>query len=112
MRPSVSGASRWSVLATKPSVPSVNTVPWSPKTGWWHVAWKPSGKIAQALFPLGFQATCHQPVFGLHGTVLTLGTLGFVASTLHREAPLTEGRIVVRFDLLYGKLCGFQRRRC
>src|SRR2546430_5346177 len=50
--------------------------------------------------------------FGLHGTVLTLGTLGFVASTLHREAPLTEGRIVVRFDLLYGKLCCFQRRRC
>ena len=32
MRRSVSGAWRWNVLATKPNVPSVNTVPLNPKT--------------------------------------------------------------------------------
>jgi len=69
------------------------------------------GEIAQALFPLGFESTCHESVFGLNGTVLTLGSFGFVASTFHCQTPLTECCIVVRFELLYGVLCCFESRR-
>ncbi len=61
-----------------------------------------SGEIAQAFFPFRFQSTCHESVFGLNGTILTLGSFGFVASTFHRQTPLSERRIVVRFELLDG----------
>jgi hypothetical protein len=44
--------------------------------------------------------------------MLTLGPFGFVASAFDRQAPLTERRIVVGFELLDGELHGFQRRRC
>src|SRR5271157_315853 len=70
-----------------------------------------SGKIAQTLFPLGFESACHESVFGLNGTILTLGSFGFVASTFHRQTPLSECCIVIRFELLYGELCCFQSRR-
>src|SRR5256886_5338616 len=69
-----------------------------------------SGKIAQALFPLRFESACHESVFGLNGTILTLGTFGFVASTFHRQAPLTERRIMVRFELLCSELRSEERR--
>src|SRR5215469_6711924 len=67
-----------------------------------------SGEIAQAFFPLGFESACHESVFGLNGTILTLGSFGFVASAFHRQTPLTECCIVVRFELLYGDLCCFE----
>src|SRR5215471_2520061 len=47
-----SGVWQWNVLATKPNVLSVNTVPWSPKTDSWHADWKPNGKSAYAIWPL------------------------------------------------------------
>ena len=43
-----------------------------------------SGEISQAFFPLCFESACHESVFGFDRTILTLGTLGFVASALHR----------------------------
>ena len=70
-----------------------------------------SGEIAQAFFPLRFESACHESIFGFDRTILTLGTFGFVASTFHRQAPLTERGIVVRFELLDGELRCFQRRR-
>src|SRR5271157_5468299 len=45
----VSGVWRWSVLATKQNVPSVNIVRSSPKTDWLRAAWKPNGKNAYAI---------------------------------------------------------------
>src|SRR5271165_873339 len=57
-----------------------------------------SGEIAQALFPLGFESAGHESVFGLNGTILTLGSFGFVASTFHCQAPLTERGIMARFE--------------
>src|SRR5215471_4659261 len=69
-----------------------------------------SGEIAQAPFPLGFESACHQSVLGLHGTILTLGSFSFVASTFHCQTPLTECGIVIRFELLYGELGCFESR--
>jgi hypothetical protein len=69
-----------------------------------------SGEIAQAFFPLGFESTCHESVFGFNGTILTLGSFGFVASAFHCQTPLTERCIVVRFQLLYSELCCFESR--
>jgi hypothetical protein len=53
--------------------------------------------IVQAFFPLGFEPTRYEPIFGFHRTILTLRTFGFVTSTFYRQAPLTERRIVVHF---------------
>ena len=52
------------------------------------------GEFAQSFFPFRFQSACHQPVFGLDGTVLTLRPLGLVTRTLHRQAPLSQRSIV------------------
>src|SRR5205814_8382466 len=49
---------------------------------------------------------------GLHDTRLALGTFGFIESTFHRQAPLTERRIMVRFELLCSELRCFQGRGC
>src|SRR2546430_8656615 len=68
-----------------------------------------SGEIAQAFFPLAFESTCHESVFGFNRTILTLGSFGFVASAFHCQTPLTECCIVVRFESLYGELCCFER---
>src|SRR5215467_10606446 len=70
-----------------------------------------SGEIAQAFLPLSFESSCHESVFGLNGTILTLGSFGFVASSFHCQTPLSESCIVVRFELLYGELCCFKNRR-
>src|SRR5271165_5356353 len=69
-----------------------------------------SGEIAQALFPLGFESACHESVFGLDRTILTLGSFGFIASAFHCQTPLTECCIVVGFELLHGQLCCFESR--
>src|SRR5208283_4871091 len=69
-----------------------------------------SGEIAQALFPLGFESACHESVFGLDRTILTLGSFGFIASAFHCQTPLTECCIVAGFDLLHGQLCCFESR--
>jgi hypothetical protein len=71
-----------------------------------------SGEIAQALFLLGFKAACYESGVGFNGTALTLGAFSFVASTFHRQAPLTKRRIVVPFQLLCGQLRRFQGRGC
>src|SRR2546425_3574642 len=71
-----------------------------------------SGEIAQAFFPLGFESTCHESVFGFNSTILTLGSFAFVASAFHCQTPLTECCIVVCFELLYGELCCFESCGC
>src|SRR5215471_9113214 len=70
-----------------------------------------SSEIVQAFLPFGFESSCHESVFGLNGTILTLGSFGFVASSFHCQTPLSECCIVVRFELLYGELCCFKRLR-
>jgi hypothetical protein len=44
--------------------------------------------------------------------MLTLSTLGFVAGTFHCQAPLTECRIMVCFELLHRELRCFKGRGC
>src|ERR1019366_385614 len=69
-----------------------------------------SSEIAQAFFPFCFQPAGHESVFGLDRTILTLRTFCLVASTFHRQTPLTQCCILVSFELLYGELRCFQSR--
>src|SRR5215472_17472619 len=52
-------------------------------------------EIAQPFLPLGFQPARHQPVLGLHGTILAFGALRLVARTFYGKPPLAERGIVI-----------------
>jgi hypothetical protein len=70
------------------------------------------GKIAQTFFPLCFKPTSYESVFQLDRAILALCTFGFVANAFQRKAPLAQSCIPISFELLHGKLRGFDRRRC
>jgi hypothetical protein len=57
-------------------------------------------EIAQAFFPLRFQAARHQSIFGFDRTILALGSFGLVASTIHRQSPLAQCCFLIHFELL------------
>jgi hypothetical protein len=59
-----------------------------------------SSQVAQSFFPFRFQSAGHESVFGLDGTILTLCPFGLVTRTLHRQAPLSQRRLVAGFELL------------
>src|SRR5260370_13518360 len=63
-----------------------------------------SSEIAQAFFPFGLQAARNQSVFRFDGTILTLGTLRFVARPFYRQTPLISCCILIRFNLLESPL--------
>jgi hypothetical protein len=64
------------------------------------------------VFPMRFRVRVLRVFFGFDGTILPLGPFGFVASTLHCQPPLSKRGIVIGFQLLYGELRRFHRRRC
>src|SRR6516164_7491289 len=68
-----------------------------------------SRKLAQAFFPLRFQAARHQSIFRFDRPILTLGTFCFVASSFHRQSPLTQGCVLIGFELLQRTLRRFNR---
>lgn len=76
-------------------------------------SWRCSGcQVAQAILPLGFQAAGDQPVFGLDRPITAFGSLGFVASALHFQAPLRQSCVVVDLELLDTELQGLDRGGC
>jgi hypothetical protein len=64
-------------------------------------------EIAQTFFPLRLQAARDQSILGFDGTILALGSFGFVAGTFHRQSPLTQSCVLIRLELLDGALRGF-----
>ena len=70
------------------------------------------GKIAQPFFPLCLKPTSYESVFRLDRAILALCAFRFVASAFQRKTPLAQSCILVSFELLHGKLRGFDRRRC
>ena len=70
------------------------------------------GKIAQTFFPLCLKPSSYESVFRLDRAILALCTFRFVASAFQRKTPLAQSCILISFELLHGKLRGFDRRRC
>src|SRR6516164_4843175 len=57
-------------------------------------------QFAQALLPLGLDATGDETVVGVDGAIATFGALRVVACPLDRETPLRQRAVVVGFDAL------------
>ena len=67
-------------------------------------------KGAQTLFPVRFEPARDQTVVRVHRAIAALGLVGLVLRTLHRQAPLGKGPIVVGLQLLGRAHSGAQSR--